>query len=211
MAFSVSWTVIASNRLDPDEPLTTQLMNELNDNAVYNSEWIGDQTDTPVEEHHHQGKGVDGTVRVEASDISGASALFDSAIFSFSGTWAGSSTTQITTGALGFDPIMCWCIGQNSRNADFFDNFVGFARGTGNGAGGMIIDLINGSTDDGGYIDSNAIGGTGLGARSTVTPTVIPNDLDVTVFDSSEIELEFVNPGTNIAYGLELIVIGSQS
>ena len=60
MAISVSFTVIPSTDVDPDSPITTNLMQAIVDNSLFNNEWLGDRTNA-LANHAHAGLAVDGT------------------------------------------------------------------------------------------------------------------------------------------------------
>lgn len=70
MAFTVSWDTVPGTDLDPDSPITTELMTSLYENGVYLKEWIGDQS-AAVDQHAHAGLAVDGTKVIDATNLSG--------------------------------------------------------------------------------------------------------------------------------------------
>jgi hypothetical protein len=61
---------IPSGDLDPDSPITTELMTALYENALFNNEWLGVRANAQTQ-HAHQGTAVDGTAPVDYSDLGG--------------------------------------------------------------------------------------------------------------------------------------------
>jgi len=59
---SVSWTSISSTRIDADSPLVEDLFEDMTDNALFNNEWMGDESGalygTPKKHHAHANDGT---------------------------------------------------------------------------------------------------------------------------------------------------------
>jgi len=71
---SVSWVTIPAGDLDPDSPITTELMTALYSNEVFNSEWIGARAAAKIN-HRHRSLATDGTDNVDYGSLTGAPAI----------------------------------------------------------------------------------------------------------------------------------------
>lgn len=61
VALSVPFTVIPASDVDPDSPVTTNLMSALSENTIHLEEWMGLSATLKIADHAHAGFGVDGT------------------------------------------------------------------------------------------------------------------------------------------------------
>jgi len=191
MAISASFTVIAANRLDPDSPITTSLMNDLHDNTIFNNEWIGAKG-SAVENHEHQGLGVDGTAQVNFQNIGTIAADFSSQEDAFSG-----AGPNFSTGALSGEPLFCWVAGfVESAGQTDAQSFVGFVRGTGAKVRGATFGLYTQASNViASAIDNNAVGGFSTpvaGGRTAFDGF----DIDVDNFTKAAPGVRFVNNGS---------------
>ena len=102
-----AFTTIPPADIDPDSPVTTNLMAAIVDNEEFLSQWIGTRDSTTIPHHRHKATVADGTVKILYADIDGtpASTGVSSAMFSATvDVPAGSGSVIYDTGALGFTP-----------------------------------------------------------------------------------------------------------
>ncbi len=186
-----AFIVIPLADVDPDSPVTTDLMNalRLNDQNLF-AQLVGDPVAappfTPAAAHNHDG--------VNSAAVAVA-ALFDSAIFDLSTT----ATTPVSTGALAFEPKVVLVVGVQTFAP--VGGFVGFATGTGALARSLAFALPSGTTMS---IDADSIGGT-----STGTPGLAhARDLDVTNFAKAAPGIEFTPVASLGTVTFKVLVFG---
>ena len=168
-----SFTVIPLADVDPDSPVSTNLMDglRLNDQNLF-AQLVGEPVAappfTPAAAHNHDG--------VNSAAVAVA-ALFGSATFDLSTT----GTTPVSTGALTFEPKVALVLGVQTFVSG---GFVGFATGTGALAKSLAFALPSGTTMS---LDADSAGGASVG-----TPGLAhARDLDVTNFAKAAPGIEF--------------------
>ena len=119
---SKNFTVISDGDIDPDSPVTTNLMTALRDNDIHLEEWLGDGY-TAAKDHNHNGTN---SKKVNYADLSGAPS--PSAMLSFVNsqdvtvTWSGGVDGEFDTGALGLTPVGAEItIKSGSSSTNFFN------------------------------------------------------------------------------------------
>lgn len=132
------FTTIPPSDVDPDSPVTTNLMVAVSDNPEFLSQWLGVRTSSTVPHHRHKGTSdaTDGTEQIAYSSITGAPS--PSALLSFVNsqdvtvTWSGGVDGEFDTGALGLTPVGAEItIKSGSSSTNFFNWAV--AKGVSSG------------------------------------------------------------------------------
>lgn len=195
------FTVIPDGDVDPDSPVTTNLMSELRDNDIHLEEWLG-LSFTAAQDHDHDGVN---SHKVDFGDLLNApvfaleKAIFDIVIDS------GVSVIG-STGAVGFTPLVAIVNGIVSNISGSSDgHYSGFATGVGTAAKAVGHHVSGAGNNSGVSVDSDSIGGvaTNIGGISTS----FLRDLDVTNFDSSEIEFT-VSAASSGVWTFFVLVLG---
>ncbi len=185
---SAAFTVIPLADVDPDSPVSTDLMDalRLNDQNLF-AQLVGDPVATPpftpAAAHNHDG--------VNSAAVAVAS-LFGAAVFTLSAV----GTTPASTGALGFIPKVAIALVTNTL---FSSMSVGFAIGTGVLANSLAWDSGGGT---GFSVDADSIGGD---------PSATPahnRDLDVTNFAQGAPGIELTASLTLGTWTAQLLVFG---
>jgi len=116
---SKNFTIIADSAIDPDSPITTDLMTDFRDNDIHLEEWLG-HSYTAAQDHDHDGTN---SARITLSAYNGQLSA------------VGGAGWSVSTGSLGFDPqalSLTWAWSFPATN--FNVTGIGYAIGTG-GAG----------------------------------------------------------------------------
>jgi len=82
---SVPFNTIPAGDLDPDSPITTELMTDLADRSLFCAEWIGAKAAAQIN-HRHRGLGTDGTDNVDYANlvnVAGISAMSTSIVHNY--------------------------------------------------------------------------------------------------------------------------------
>lgn len=69
-----AFTSIPDGDVDPDSPVSTNLMTALRDNTDFNNQWMGNKANA-LPDHRHRGLTTDGTDKVDANDLDNLSAV----------------------------------------------------------------------------------------------------------------------------------------
>lgn len=192
VAPAASFTVIPLADVDPDSPVTTDLMDalRLNDQNLF-AQLVGDPVAAPpftaAAAHDHDG--------VNSAAVA-VGAIFASAQF----TLSSSGTTPASTGALAFIPKVVLAVGFSDLNPS---TFVGFATGTGSAAKSLAVadGLTTGETS----VDADSIGGSRSVAAGISSHF---RDLDVTNFAQGAPGIELTAPVTIGSWTAHLLVFG---
>lgn len=191
---SKSFTAIVDSDLDPDSPLTTGLMTALRDNDEnFNSQLIGETTPfVAAQKHDHDGANSKKVTGIDAAAIK-------TALFNLSTA----GTTAVSTGALGFDPVVIWVVGIVSDAGDI-RAFNGFATGTGTAARSIAWG-DSGAVNEELSIDADAVGGkANLSSVDSLSHAI---DLDITAFAAANITF---TPASGIsAWTFKVLVLGA--
>lgn len=185
-----AFTVIPLADVDPDSPVTTDLMNalRLNDQNLF-AQLVGDPVAappfTPAAAHNHDG--------VNSAAVAVA-ALFGSAVFDL----VTSGTTPVSTGALAFIPKVAIVVGVKTLTDN---SYVGFAIGTGALAKSLAWESGTGTPFS---VDADSIGGDSAGTPGTAHGI----DLNVTNFAQGAPGIEFTPASGTGVWTFKVLVFG---